>query len=254
MNYYLVGDVHGCVSELRELLRGVKGDDVVVFCGDLVDRGPDSVGVVKYAFNLPCQKVLVQGNHEKKHIRYWNALFDERRGPEVRSKLLERTPELFEVENGLTDEEKLWIRRSPFWHRLPGNNIVVHAGFPETITELPETEEEWLALSSKQRRRMEQLLHVRNLTDEGSFVPLNEDEEKGKVYWAERYDGRFGFAYFGHHPHFQDDKVIYPHAKPLDSGAVYGGHLTAVILDEYGHRTGYKQIPVDTQYSPYGAW
>ncbi len=253
MAYHLVGDVHGCLDPLKQLLEDVKEDDTVVFCGDLVDRGPDSVGVVKYAFNLPCKKVLVQGNHEKKHLRFWDALFDERRGPEVRAKLLSRTPELLTVENGLTDDEKLWIRRSPYWYRLPGNNVVVHAGFPETITELPETEERFLALSSKQRRRMQQLLHVRNLSDDGHFVPLNEDEERGKYYWAEKYDGRFGFAWSGHHPHFDGDREVYPHACPIDTGAVYGGYLTAAILSESGVHLGFKRVP-SKQHSPFGLW
>ncbi len=44
----VIGDVHGCLDELRALVAksGVTADDDVVFVGDLVAKGPDSVGVV----------------------------------------------------------------------------------------------------------------------------------------------------------------------------------------------------------------
>lgn len=246
--YYIVGDVHGCVEELRQLLENVTEDDCVIFCGDLVDRGPDSIGVVRYAYNLP-NRVLVQGNHEKKHIRYWAALHDERRGPEIRAKMLARTPELMTLEEGLTDGEKEWIRESPFWHRLPWGDIVVHAGFPDSIQTLPEDPKDLSGLSSKQRKRMEQLLHVRMLAEDGRFVPLNQEEEKGRTYWAERYDGRFGFAWFGHHPHYLKDRVEYPHAHAMDRGCVFDGSLQAVILDQDGCRVGFKRIPAIQKYA-----
>ena len=66
----VVGDVHGCLDELRDLLDAVhySSADRLVFVGDLVDRGPDSVGVVRLAQDLGAVAVL--GNHERKHLRY----------------------------------------------------------------------------------------------------------------------------------------------------------------------------------------
>src|SRR5450759_1447731 len=60
----IVGDVHGCVDELRILLRkvGHSKADRVVLAGDLVAKGPDSQGVVQFAREAGLLAVL--GNHD----------------------------------------------------------------------------------------------------------------------------------------------------------------------------------------------
>ena len=52
----IVGDVHGCLAELRDLLAAASiGDgDRIVFVGDLVGRGPDTLGVLNLAETLEC--------------------------------------------------------------------------------------------------------------------------------------------------------------------------------------------------------
>src|SRR5215472_183211 len=59
-----IGDVHGCASELAELLAllGPGGDDAVYFVGDLVARGPDSPTVLRLFREVHARGVL--GNHE----------------------------------------------------------------------------------------------------------------------------------------------------------------------------------------------
>jgi serine/threonine protein phosphatase 1 len=66
-NVYVVGDVHGCYDELETLLRRLSPseDDMLVFVGDLVNKGPDSdavVGKVRRMENAVC----VTGNNEQK--------------------------------------------------------------------------------------------------------------------------------------------------------------------------------------------
>src|ERR1035437_6564820 len=69
-----VGDAHGCLAELEELIGklAITQDDTVVFLGDLVDRGPNSEGVVQLvkslseSFSVYC----VASNHDEKAIRY----------------------------------------------------------------------------------------------------------------------------------------------------------------------------------------
>jgi len=64
-----VGDVHGYRDKLEMLMDKVKptGDDQVVFLGDLIDRGPDSKGVLEYVLEF-CRTfpktVVLRGNHE----------------------------------------------------------------------------------------------------------------------------------------------------------------------------------------------
>jgi serine/threonine protein phosphatase 1 len=67
---YVVGDVHGCLRELETLLDELdpSDDDLVVFVGDLVRKGPDNHGVVdrvRSADNL----VSIRGNNEEKILR-----------------------------------------------------------------------------------------------------------------------------------------------------------------------------------------
>nr|WP_247375471.1 metallophosphoesterase family protein [Halorientalis brevis] len=66
---YVVGDVHGCIDELRTLWDRVdpSGDDVVLFVGDLIRKGPDSEAVVEFVQSRP-NALSVRGNNEAKVI------------------------------------------------------------------------------------------------------------------------------------------------------------------------------------------
>ncbi|QIB75106.1 serine/threonine protein phosphatase [Halogeometricum borinquense] len=101
---YVVGDVHGCRAELEQLLDelGVTEDDLVVFVGDLVRKGPDSAGVVSLVRNAD-NMFTVRGNNEEKLIR--------------------GTKEL----DALSGEQLAWIRNLPVaisWE----DTLVVHGG------------------------------------------------------------------------------------------------------------------------------
>ena len=63
MKAFVIGDVHGCLKELKEILQGIDRSKArVLLCGDLIDRGSDSEGVVDFVRdnNIEC----VKGNHE----------------------------------------------------------------------------------------------------------------------------------------------------------------------------------------------
>jgi len=66
---YVVGDVHGCQATLERLLAelALTGDDLVVFVGDLVRKGPDSKGVLDLVRERP-NLVSVRGNNEQKLV------------------------------------------------------------------------------------------------------------------------------------------------------------------------------------------
>lgn len=70
MNTYLISDIHGCNSTFRKALKSIKlkKRDTLILLGDLIDRGPDSKGVLdtiflllEHDFNVICLK----GNHEQ---------------------------------------------------------------------------------------------------------------------------------------------------------------------------------------------
>ena len=75
LRVYAVGDVHGCKKEMVRLLNAIErhragyaGSTHLVFLGDMVDRGPDSCGVLEHVLTaeLPADNVtFIMGNHEE---------------------------------------------------------------------------------------------------------------------------------------------------------------------------------------------
>jgi len=77
MRSYVIGDIHGCLDELRYLIDGLPLEvgDRLVFLGDYIDRGPNSKGVVSYLLDLnedgpALDLVFLKGNHEDMFLSY----------------------------------------------------------------------------------------------------------------------------------------------------------------------------------------
>lgn len=67
MAVYAIGDVQGCYDELRELLTHInfKSDkDQLWFCGDIVNRGPESLKTLRFIKSLEDNATTVLGNHD----------------------------------------------------------------------------------------------------------------------------------------------------------------------------------------------
>jgi len=153
---FAIGDIHGDLEQLRNLLArlGPLGrDDKLVFLGDYVDRGPDSRGVIDFIrFELPktgAQIVALRGNHEDAWLRVLDEGWDGFVLPAgngclacLRSFVGGRPPELNEQPRTDAEWDSLlsgdflpadvvkWMRELPLWHE-DEHAIYVHAGLPQ---------------------------------------------------------------------------------------------------------------------------
>ena len=244
----IVGDVHGCIDELLALLRLVDPtkEDSIVFVGDLIHRGPDSVGVVKQVRQMQewTNVVYVMCNHEEKHNRW-------RRNIAKGIDRMKNVEEYPFIERGLSDEDVAFMESAVLFHMLPDyGSIVLHGGvLPGTVLPKPE---EIILLSGKKRKELMRILRIRDVNpDEESMIKLGEVTDED-VFWTSLYDGRYGHIYFGHHPFIgaqtPTEHRAYvgrpigpvgervestPHsvATGMDLGCVFGGRLAAVILE-----------------------
>lgn len=71
---YVIGDIHGCMTELKKFLdKNYNEDSFYIFVGDYIDRGYDNSGVVNLLYELQRENsniILLEGNHER-WLRYW---------------------------------------------------------------------------------------------------------------------------------------------------------------------------------------
>jgi len=258
MATYCIGDVQGCFDELCELLAIISFNphqDTLWFVGDLVNRGPKSLEVLRFIKNLP-HKIVVLGNHDLHLLNYYNKIVDF---------------EASHLEAIVKAEDALllinWLRKQPLMHYdAKLNYILVHAGvYPEWNLRQVET----LA------REAEQVLRSDNYTD---FLEHMYGDAPNK--WSENLqgndrvrfiinsftrmrlcdaNGNLDFTYTGPldgkpkelMPWFkvpcrkiQNEKIVFGHwaalngvtdeanVFALDTGCVYGKALTAMRLED----------------------
>lgn len=214
----VVGDVHGCLAELEDLLAAAHHDpsrDRLLFLGDLLDRGPDPVGVVRRVRALGADCLL--GNHEEKHLRY--AAHEARRRGDPRH----RNPVRFDARRAeeharLAPDDLAWMAGLPRALRLGGGWLAVHGGL--------------LPGRPLSRQPPDWLIRLRFLDATGKPVSRERGGEPGVVRWPQRWTGPESVVY-GHHAReavVVDEPVPGVRCVGIDTGCVYGGWLTALVL------------------------
>jgi bis(5'-nucleosyl)-tetraphosphatase (symmetrical) len=130
MATYAIGDVQGCYQALRRLLALIHFDrarDTLWFVGDLVNRGPDSLAVLRFVRGLGDAAVSVLGNHDL-HLLCVAAGVQPHRPPKV-ADLSSRRHDTLEAILQASDRDELlvWLRHRPLMHVEHGYALV-HAG------------------------------------------------------------------------------------------------------------------------------
>jgi protein phosphatase len=219
----IVGDIHGCFDELRELLEKLGylvsiADEVevthpqgrkVVFLGDLVDRGPNIPGVIRLvrAAVKAGTGICVAGNHD---VKLAKAL----RGRDV--KLTHGLQQSLEQLEGHSVQERAeiaeFLEDLVSHYVLDGGRLVVaHAGLSEALQ----------GRSSGRVRSFAMYGETTGETDEYG-LPI-------RYNWAQDYRGK-AMVVYGHTPVV--DAEWLNNTICVDTGCVFGGKLTALRYPE----------------------
>ncbi|MEU9291858.1 polynucleotide kinase-phosphatase [Streptomyces sp. NPDC048275] len=212
----IIGDIHGCASELEALLGKLGYVDgahpegrTAVFVGDLVDRGPDTPGVLRRVMSMvgSGNALCVPGNHENKLGRYL-------KGRKVQHShgLAETIEQLASESEEFRAGVREFVDGLVSHYVLDGGRLVVcHAGLPE----------KYHGRTSGRVRSHALYGDTTGETDEFG-LPV-------RYPWAEDYRGRAAVVY-GHTPVPQATWLN--NTICLDTGAVFGGKLTALRWPE----------------------
>ncbi|HEY6246655.1 MAG TPA: metallophosphoesterase [Pyrinomonadaceae bacterium] len=193
----VVGDIHGCYDELMALLEKAEldQDDRVVAVGDLITKGPKNREVLEVFMTDPRFSTVI-GNHDLALRRRWN-------GEDI--DLSSAQKDAHKELKGEKDAYTAFLNRLPFMIDL-GSHLVVHAGLRPNVE-----------------------LHSQTTGDLTRLRTLGPDRESDEgtpwyhVYYGEK------VVLFGHWPASEPRRG--KKAIGLDTGCVYGYHLTAYIIE-----------------------
>ncbi len=216
MRHIVIGDVHGCFTELKELLLELRvtEEDALIFLGDLIDRGPDSeatVSLVRLLAENGYNVTLVEANHEENHL---NNLSINR---------------FNEVE--LSIENLDFICNTKLYHKFNSGNkdfVCVHGGFTPEFFDmyggLPDLEE--VMQNPLMLERAHRFIRTRRITGRGRMAHISRLD---CPLWGDLYQGEAGTVFYGHEPF--DEVKTHAHAYGIDTGCAYGGELTAAVVE-----------------------
>lgn len=225
MKYDIVGDIHGCYEEFLSLIQKLGYSMVtgiplhsegrkLVFVGDAMDRGPDSLKMMNLLFKIQDEDTLLYspGNHCNKLYRF-------AKGNQVQpTHGLETTiAELDALSN--VERKRFLTNYRQFYEALPlyhilndGNLVIAHAGIREEMIGAPYSE------------KIRVFVLYGDIT--GKKLP---DGRPLRRDWAKYYKGK-SFVVYGHTP-VKEARFVNNTAN-VDTGCVFGGNLTALRFPE----------------------
>lgn len=235
MKLDIIGDIHGCFAEFKELTLKLdyswkRGFPVhpsgrkLAFVGDLTDRGPESLSVIEAVYNLAANNLgyYVPGNHCNKLYRFFL-------GNKVQiTHGLETTVAEYEKLSSHSQEEvrQKFIElyeNAPLYHVLDNGKLVIaHAGIKESYI-------------GKHSSKVKTFVLYGDITGE-----KNPDGTPVRRDWAKEYEGDAVIVY-GHTPIKEVRRVN--NTYNIDTGAVFGNKLTALRYPEMQFQSVQSRMP-----------
>lgn len=212
----VIGDVHGCAEEFEALLLTLKlkRKDRVFQVGDLINRGPESHRAIKLAKKYDVRCIL--GNHE---VRLLEA--KQQKNPDM----LKSTD--LETYHQLTKADWKFLKKlPPYIYRKKLKTVIVHAGFLPKIT--------W------HKQDITTITQIRYIDADGNMATT--DAPSGATSWADSWKGN-PFVVYGHNA--RPEVFKRKGSIGIDTGCVYGGQLTAYIVEDQS----IVQVPAKTKYA-----
>lgn len=259
MSVWAIGDLQGCYDATQRLLERLRFDpaaDKLWFCGDLVNRGGQSLETLRLVHSLRANSIVVLGNHDLSLLAIGERTPDEQRKVNLDLQRIVLADDRDELLTWLRMQELVHVDRELGW-------MMIHAGLAPKWT---------TALAEKHAREVEKQLHgdgyrklFRNMYgDKPNWSPQLGGYERSRaiinVLTRMRYctprgrmaieeKGGPGTQAQGLYPWYEvpgraerDLKIVCGHWSTLglmighavhaiDTGAVWGGKLTALQLD-----------------------
>lgn len=250
MSTYVVGDIHGCLDELKTLLTTINFNeqhDTLIAVGDLVNRGPKSLETLRFLKAMPCFECTL-GNHDLYLLALWQ-------GVQYTKTLLHP---ILEVED--CDSLMQWLLNKPLMLQKQ-NWTIVHAGIPPCWnldearahatatsqayqkdpqrffhTMIGDTPSLWspsLHPEQQERFAINALTRMRLVSPQGALV-LKKTPSPKDLPWFQH--PKHGFTedkpiIFGHWAAL-NGQTNHEYAIGVDTGCVWGNKLTAMRLED----------------------
>ncbi|KAL9544271.1 hypothetical protein MBANPS3_007706 [Mucor bainieri] len=232
---FVMGDIHGSLKEMNQLLEKIQfkpDQDALILAGDLVERGPNSIGVIQRARQL--NALCVRGNHDDKVIRL--KTYEYQHGLDSMSPADEIMPEgqvgdplkfgnkHMEISKNLNVEDYNYLAGCPLILDIPElKTRVVHGGLDPLITNLVDNDP-W------------SVMNMRDMDDNNqpSKLKLNKKPGNDVQHWTAAYEANAAktqnpvTVYYGHDA--SRGIVINNQTVGVDSGCVYGRKLSVVEM------------------------
>ncbi|RAL08609.1 putative serine/threonine-protein phosphatase [Aspergillus homomorphus CBS 101889] len=243
----VVGDVHGCSTELERLLEEVtfnEQTDHLIFAGDLINKGPDSPGVVDLArkYSASC----VRGNHEdrvllvRQELAEMDAMTDTSGDEFMDGLSTSRAQKDLRLARNLTDEQADWLDACPVIlnvGHIPtmGQVAVVHGGLVPGVDFDKQD-----PFSVMNMLSIDLDTHLPSSTRDGKKWTKFFNKHQSLNYKSSKHadaqatETQATTVIYGH-----DSKTslnIKTYTKGLDSGCVKGGKLTALVITDGGEQ------------------